>query len=118
VHGRGRIVCDAQSRPLRMTGIVELMGTEQAASERSQREQAALTQAALDASLFAVVVLEPNGNIIYCNELAANLLGLTPSAVRARSFDAPQWKHSDLDGGPWPETKPPFVRVMTSGEPV
>jgi two-component system cell cycle sensor histidine kinase/response regulator CckA len=81
-------------------------------------ETLALMRAALEASLFAVVVLEPTGRIVYCNEQAAQLLGLTPSRVERRTFDAPQWKHTDMNGGPWLPEQQPFTRVMKTGEKV
>ena len=87
-------------------------------SDKTWTTDHALMQAALDASLFAVTVLDPTGQIIYCNELAAKLLGLTRSTAESRAYDAPQFKHTDMDGGPWPDEKQPFVRVMATGEAV
>ena len=86
--------------------------------DQDRTEHNALMQTALDASLFAVVVLDTRGRIIFCNELAANLLGLTRSTAEERAYGAAQFKHTDLDGGPWPDEKQPFVRVMKTSAAV
>ena len=117
VRARGRVLRDAAGRAQRMLGIVEDVSVaHQLEAERN--EHSTLMRTALDASLFAVVVLDTSGRIIYCNELAASLLGLTPSVVQARAYDAPQFKHTDVHGGPWADDDQPFVRVMRTGEPV
>ena len=117
IHVRGRVLRDEQGRAVRMAGVVQDVSAAHTA-EREHRELNALMRAALDASLFAVTVLNPSGQIIYCNELSASLLGLTRSTAESRTYDAPQFKHTDVDGGPWPNEKQPFVRVMSTGEAV
>ena len=117
LESHGRVFRDAGGRAVRMAGVTHDC-TDHHRAARDEQEDRRLMQAALDASVFAVVVLEPNGTITYCNQLAASLLGLTPSTVQGRSYDAPQWKHTDLDGGPWPDERQPFVRVMKTGQPV
>jgi PAS domain S-box-containing protein len=117
IHARGRVLRDERGRAVRMAGVVQDVSAAYAA-ECERHETNALMQAALDASSFAVTVINPKGQIIYCNELGASLLGLTRSTAESRSYDAPQFKHTDVDGGPWPNEKQPFVRVLTTGEPV
>jgi PAS domain S-box-containing protein len=114
---RGRVFRDDQGRPLRMAGVVQ-DATPRHRAERQHRELSKLMQAALDASAFAVTVLEPSGKIVFCNTRAARLLGLSRSAAEGRSFDAPQFKHTAVDGGPWPDDAQPFRRVMATGQPV
>jgi two-component system, cell cycle sensor histidine kinase and response regulator CckA len=115
--GYGRVFRDASGAAVRVAGILRDC-SERKRAEREEGERGRLMQAALDASVFAVTVLDPAGRITYANQLAASLLGLAPSAVEGRSYDAPQWKHTSIDGGPWPDEKQPFVRVMATGEPV
>jgi len=81
-------------------------------------EQAELLQAILDTSVAAICVLDTDGRILFANQHAEQVLGLRPSEIVGRSYDAPEWKSTDLDGGPWPDEMQPFTRVKESGEPV
>lgn len=117
VRSRGRVERDASWRALKIVGVIEDV-TVTHALEADRGQQTELMQTALDASLFAVVVLDTSGQIIYSNQLAASLLGLTRSVVETRAYDAPQFKHTDVSGGPWPEEKQPFVQVMRTGAAV
>lgn len=82
-----------------------------------EREHALLLQV-LATSVAAFVVLDPSGQIIYANPSAEGVLGLTRSEIERRTFDAPEWRSTDLDGGPWPEEMQPFVRVLNTKAPV
>lgn len=72
----------------------------------------------LETSIAAVTVLNPEGEIIFCNAAAESVLGLKPSDLEGRRYNAPEWKSTDVGGGPWPDEKSPFQRVMSTGEPV
>ena len=114
---RGRVFRDDQGRPIRMAGVVQDV-TPRRRAERQHREAATLMQAALDASAFAVTVLDPSGKIVFCNTYAAKLLGLPPSAAEGRSVDASRLERTAADGGPWSDDAHPFMRVMATGQPV
>ena len=81
-------------------------------------DQPALLQAILDTSVAAVCVLDPKGHIIFANPKAEDILGLKPSEIVKRDYDAPEWKSTAVDGGPWPDENQPFTRVMQTGKPV
>ena len=114
---RGRVFRDDQGHPTRMAGVVQDV-TPRRRVEGEQRDLSALMQAALDASAFAVTVLDPSGKIVFCNSHAAQLLGLSRSVVEDQTFNAPRFKSTDVDGGPWPDDQQPFARVMATGQPV
>lgn len=69
-------------------------------------------------SVAAIVVLDPQGNITYAHQQAESILGLRRSDLKCRTYDAPEWQHQALDGGPWPDEAQPFRRIMATGESV
>lgn len=85
---------------------------------RHQTPERELLQAVLATSVSAIVVLDPSGRITYANERAERILGLARLDLLDRRYDAPAWKITDIDGGPWPEERQPFVRVLSTGQPV
>ena len=114
---RGRVFRDDQGRPIRMAGVVQDV-TPRYRAERQHRELSKLMQAALDASAFAVAVLDPSGKIVFCNTHAARLLGLARSAAEGRSAAALRFNQTAVDGGALPDDALPFMRVMATGQPV
>jgi len=87
-------------------------GREGASGERE------LLDAVMHTSVAMITVLNTAGEIIFANDQAEKLLGLTKDKLLGRSYDAPEWKATALDGGPWVDDLQPFTRVMRSGEPV
>ena len=72
----------------------------------------------LAASVAAMTVLDHEGRIIYANEAAQGILGLTPADVAERTFNDPEWRITAIDGGPFPDEELPFVRVQRTGQAV
>lgn len=72
----------------------------------------------MDTSVAAITVLNPEGRIVYCNRAAELVLGLMPSEVEGKSYDDPEWRSTDVDGGPWPDERQPFNVVLSTGQPV
>ncbi|TGL63780.1 PAS domain-containing protein [Leptospira sarikeiensis] len=69
-------------------------------------------------SVAAITVLNPNGEISYANPSAEKVLGLTLDQIQRRKYNAPEWKATAIDGGEWTSADQPFVRVLTTGQPV
>ncbi len=80
--------------------------------------QDGLLAAVLDTSVAAVVVMTAEGRIVYANGRAEGILGLRASEIVERRYDDPEWRTTAPDGGPWPDEANPFVRVMSTGQPV
>lgn len=72
----------------------------------------------MNTSVAAVTVLDPKGQIIYANEYAETVLGLSHSQLTGRTYDDPAWQATAVDGGAWPPEAQPFHQVMTTGEAV
>ncbi|PJZ77276.1 PAS domain-containing protein [Leptospira neocaledonica] len=69
-------------------------------------------------SVAAITVLNPEGEILYANPSAERVLGLTLDQIQERKYNAPEWKATSIDGGEWTTNDQPFIRVLTSGQPV
>lgn len=65
-----------------------------------------------------VVQLDTDGQFIYANQRAEDVLGLETSEVTQRAYDDPEWDIRDLEGEPIPEERLPFARVQETGEPL
>jgi PAS domain S-box-containing protein len=88
-----------------------------AANER-QRTERDLLNGILATSVAGILVVDTTGAIIFANHRAEQVLGLASNGLRERRYDSPAWRHTDLEGGPWPDAQQPFARVIATGEPV
>ncbi len=66
----------------------------------------------------AIAVLDREGRLTFCNAEAEAILGVKRDEATQRSYDAPEWRISDLDGRPFPEEDLPFNRVMKTRQAV
>lgn len=94
-------------------------------AERARREMESSTFAerellvqVLQTSVAAIMVLDPQGRILFCNASAERVLGMKRTTIEGLSFDAPEWHATALDGGPWSEEDQPFTRVLRTEQPV
>jgi len=65
-----------------------------------------------------ITVLYRNGQIVFANQVAERILGLSKGGLLTRTYNDPQWKITDYSGNPFPDEALPFRRVMDSGQPV
>ena len=65
-----------------------------------------------------IVVLGQDGQILTANRRAEQVLGLTLSDIVQRTYNAPVWRITSWNGGPFPDEELPFRRVMATGQPV
>jgi len=112
---RWRIAPEWRDGNLRRVWVFEREGTPGLLATGANDQ---LLRAVLSTSVSAIVVLATSGQIVYANDRAEQILGLQRADILSRSYDAPAWKITDVDGAPWPDEKQPFVRVMRTGEPV
>lgn len=87
-------------------------------ARRSARREHELLDRILDTSLAAITLLDTDGNILSCNNAAERVLGLTSADIENRTYNAPEWHSTDIDGGPWPDESNPFRRVLATGSAV
>lgn len=103
-----------------VTNEIKLHKSEHAREQalQSARYDNALLDCILDTTIAAITILDPDGQILFCNNAAERVLGLTASKVAGLSYDAPEWKVTDVDGNPWPDENSPFRRVLATDRPV
>ncbi len=65
-----------------------------------------------------VGVTDENGRMIYANPMAQQILGLSESRIKERTYDDPQWQNLRLDGTPLPSEEHPMSIMMRTGKPV
>ena len=65
-----------------------------------------------------IVILRHDGQIVAANRRAELVLGLSLSDIVQRTYNAPAWRITRWDGGPFPDEELPFQRVMATGQPV
>jgi PAS domain S-box-containing protein len=72
----------------------------------------------MDTSPVSILMVDAEGEIVFANPRAEEVLGLTRSALLQRSYNDPQWRVTTYEGEPFPEEEFPFHRVMERGEAV
>ena len=65
-----------------------------------------------------VVQINYEGEFVFANDRAKEVLGLEPNEVSERTYNDPRWKITDTDGNPIPDGELPFRQVRDSGEPI
>ncbi len=77
-----------------------------------------LLNSIMESSTTAIIVLEKTGKIIYANPVSEEILGISLTDIVNRTYDAPQWKATAIDGGPWTDEDQPFTKVLKTEKPV
>jgi PAS domain S-box-containing protein len=99
-------------------GVISTDITSIREAEKAREEQAALVAMIMETSPVGITTVDENGSITYANSRAEQIFGLTKSEITARSYNAPLWNLTDLDGGPFPEVNLPFNIVKETRKPV
>lgn len=92
--------------------------TERRKAEAELRAERDLLNAILATSVQGIIVINPDGQIIFTNERAEQVLGVDRTILLSRAYNAPEWHATTIDGTPLPDAGYPFHRVLTTGEPV
>lgn len=87
-------------------------------TEAILRQERNLLQRVMDTSPMGITLVNPQGHIMFANERAEQVLGLTKNDITERTYNAPAWRITDYDGQPFPDDRLPFARVMTTRQPV
>ena len=97
-------------------GIIAIIQdfTERKHTEIELKEKANLLSMLMETSPVGITTVDKNGNITYANKRAEEILGLIKNEITSRSYDAPLWNHTELDGSPLPDEKMPFNIVKTT----
>ena len=63
-------------------------------------------------------ITDVDGQMIYANPMAQQILGLSESDIKDRTFDDPRWQNLRLDGTPLPSEEHPMSIMKKTGKPV
>ncbi|MCX7918177.1 MAG: PAS domain S-box protein [bacterium] len=77
-----------------------------------------LTRQIIDMNPVGIAIVNRSGQITYANAQAEKVLGLKKSHILQRTYNAPEWKITDFNGQPFPESELPFFKVKTTHKPV
>jgi len=98
---------DENEKPKNIFGIVQDISYYKNI-EHNLQERTNLVSTIMETSPVGVTTVDKNGNITYANKRAEEILGLVKDEITSRTYDAPLWNHTDLDGSPLPDEKQPF----------
>lgn len=72
----------------------------------------------MQTSVAAILVLNEEGEIVYANDRAEDVMGLAHEEITGRRYNSQSWNVTDPQGNHVPDEKLPFVQVMATGKPV
>jgi PAS domain S-box-containing protein len=110
-------VLDDKGDTSRIVGLAEDITAQKEIQEALRRERD-LTGSLMETSPVGITVVSTDGQIIFANRRAEEILGLEKEKIKKRSYNAPEWKITDFDGKPFPDENLPFVRVRNKLKPV
>ncbi len=82
------------------------------------RRERDLVARIMETSPVGITTVSRDGQVIFANPQAEQVLGLAREEITQRTYNAPEWRITDYDGGPFPDEELPFRRVMSTGQPV
>ncbi len=92
--------------------------TERKLAEEAQHHEQALLNRIMVTSPVGIAVASREGQITFANPQAEKILGLSKEEMTQRSYNAPEWHATAIDGGPFSDEEQPFSRVMAARQPV
>ena len=87
------------------------------AQEELARERAFL-QGIVSTNAAGFVVLSAAGTIVYANDEAERVLGVSVAEMKGQDYNSPNWKITDIAGQPIPDEQEPFTIVKRTGQMV
>jgi two-component system, chemotaxis family, CheB/CheR fusion protein len=75
-------------------------------------------QKVLDNSPMAKTLLDADGNIIYVNNSAGNIFGISQEEIISRTYDTSRWKITGIDDKPISSGELPFAIIKRTGKNV
>jgi PAS domain S-box-containing protein len=99
-------------------GVLFLEISERKRAEAALRKERDLVSRVMETSPAGIVMVDRDGQIIFANSQAEQVLGISRAEIGQRTYNTPEWHITDYSGKPFPEDQLPFHRVMSTGEPV
>jgi len=86
-------------------------------ARQSLRRERDLTEAIMDTSVAAIVIVDASGRISFANDPAGDILGADADALRGQAHDETGTLRA-LDGTPLAPDDGPFEHILETGEPL
>jgi len=86
--------------------------------EEDLRRERDLLDRMMETSPVGITLVNREGQLTFANARAEEILGLSRDALTQRTYNAPEWRITDYEGGPFPQEELPFHQVMAQGESV
>ncbi len=87
-------------------------------AEELLRRERDMVSRITETSPVGITMVNRNGQVVFANGQAEQVLGLTRDRVLERTYNAPEWRITEQDGNPFPDEQLPFRRVMDRAETV
>ena len=98
--------------------IIADMGLARSRELKTLEEERDLIERIMETSPAGFVRVGVDGQVVYANRRAEEILGIKLSETPGLTYDAPVWRITDFDGDPFPEENLPFSVVTRTGRPV
>jgi PAS domain S-box-containing protein len=108
---------DQNRIPIAIVGVTRDISARKRAEDALRRERDLLDRV-METSPVGITLIDRQGQIIFANAQAERVLGLGRDEIVQRAYNAPAWRITDYEGGPFPDEQLPFRRVMDAGEVV
>ena len=92
--------------------------TDRVQAAESLRRAQELSDRLVEDGPVGIVKVNCGGEIVFANRHAEQLFGLQKADIQGRSYNAPDWQITSVDGSPFPDEELPFRRVMATGRAV
>ena len=120
-NARGKIT-DILALAYNVTDLINSKMQMQAAAEEkdkiakdlwAERERLNLI---LETMAEGVGITDAEGNMVYANPMAQQILGITKDEILERTYSDPKWKNLRIDGSPLPDEEHPMSVALTTGK--
>ena len=111
---RGRMI-RLGGRPARVTAVRDI--SEQRAMEEALRASEARFRTSVDAMEEGLALQDENGSILFCNEGAERILGLSADQMRGRTSMDARWRAVRADGTDFPGDQHPAMVALRECAP-
>ncbi|WP_294291933.1 PAS domain-containing protein [uncultured Chryseobacterium sp.] len=91
---------------------------EKSVLEETLRKSEQRLQGILETMAEGVGVIDATGQLVYANPMAQQILGLSESKIKERTYDDPKWQNLRLDGTLLPSEEHPMSIMMATQKPV
>ena len=92
--------------------------TERKQAQEALRKERDFIARIMETSPVCITMANREGQIIFANPGAEEVLGMTEDEITQLTYNAPDWHITDFDGRSIPDVQLPFRRVMEAGGPV